>query len=120
MAMPGGETLDSNGTFFGQNLTDYVRNGTIPESRIDDMATRILASWYFLGQDKDYPPGKGLILAGGRTSLTVFVKLASMPSTSMTKLTTNMSTFKAIITNSFAKLVLRALFFSKTRIMHCL
>ncbi|KAK7681535.1 hypothetical protein QCA50_015267 [Cerrena zonata] len=58
MAMPGGDSssLESNGSFFGQNLTDYVRNGTIPESRVDDMATRILASWYFLGQDKDYPP----------------------------------------------------------------
>lgn len=56
--MPGGDTINSDGSFFGQNLTAYVRNGTIPESRVDDMATRILASWYFLGQDKDYPAGK--------------------------------------------------------------
>jgi beta-glucosidase len=49
MTMPGT-------SYFGANLTAYVRNGTIPESRVDDMATRILASWYLLGQDSlDYP-----------------------------------------------------------------
>ena len=59
MAMPGDIEFNSNTTYFGQNLTDFVRNGTIPESRVDDMATRILASWYFLGQDdQDYPSGK--------------------------------------------------------------
>ncbi|KAK1224287.1 hypothetical protein PQX77_012826 [Marasmius sp. AFHP31] len=43
--------------FFGQNLTAYVQNGTIPEARIDDMATRILAGWYLLRQDApSYPP----------------------------------------------------------------
>lgn len=67
MAMPGdiesGEIeVNSNTSYFGQNLTDFVRNGTIPESRVDDMATRILASWYFLGQDQEYPPGKYLAL----------------------------------------------------------
>ncbi|CAL1705089.1 unnamed protein product [Somion occarium] len=55
MTMPGDITFDSGTSYFGQNLTDYVRNGTIPESRVDDMATRILAAWYFLGQDKNYP-----------------------------------------------------------------
>ena len=67
MAMPGdiesGEIeVNSNTSYFGQNLTDFVRNGTIPESRVDDMATRILASWYFLGQDQEYPPDKYLAL----------------------------------------------------------
>ncbi|KAJ3747013.1 glycoside hydrolase family 3 protein [Lentinula detonsa] len=51
MTMAGDITLGSHTTFFGQNLTAYVENGTIPESRIDDMATRIIASWYFLHQD---------------------------------------------------------------------
>jgi beta-glucosidase-like glycosyl hydrolase len=58
MTMPGSFTFDSGTLFsyFGANLTAYVQNGTIPGARVDDMATRILASWYFLGQDSpDYP-----------------------------------------------------------------
>lgn len=42
-------------SYFGANLTAFVNNGTVPESRIDDMATRILTAWYFLRQDQDYP-----------------------------------------------------------------
>ncbi|OBT72903.1 hypothetical protein VF21_07796 [Pseudogymnoascus sp. 05NY08] len=53
MAMP-------NGGFFwgkdGSNLTTMVRNGSIPEARLTDMATRIVAAWYQLGQDRDFPP----------------------------------------------------------------
>jgi beta-glucosidase-like glycosyl hydrolase len=49
MIMPGDITS-------GANLTAYVENGIIPEARVDDMATRILASWYLLGQDSpNYP-----------------------------------------------------------------
>ena len=56
MTMPGDVVFDSGTSYFGANLTAYVENGTIPESRLDDMATRILASWYLLGQDSpDYP-----------------------------------------------------------------
>ena len=52
MTMPG----NINTSYFGPILTAYVQNGTIPEARVDDMATRILASWYLLGQDSpDYP-----------------------------------------------------------------
>ncbi|KAF4636740.1 hypothetical protein G7Y89_g1329 [Cudoniella acicularis] len=55
MAMP-----DSEG-FWGSNLTAAINNGSVPLSRLDDMATRIIASWYQLGQDKDYPtPGVGM------------------------------------------------------------
>ena len=57
MTMPGDITFDSGTSYFGGNLTAYVQNGTIPETRVDDMATRILAGWYFLGQDSPkYPP----------------------------------------------------------------
>ncbi|KAK7034726.1 hypothetical protein VNI00_012133 [Paramarasmius palmivorus] len=46
----------ATGSWWGQNLTSYVQNDTIPEARLDDMATRILAAWYLLGQDSpDYP-----------------------------------------------------------------
>jgi beta-glucosidase-like glycosyl hydrolase len=42
--------------YYDANLTAYVENGTIPEARVDDMGTRILASWYLLGQDSpNYP-----------------------------------------------------------------
>ncbi len=30
-------------------------SGSVPQSRLDDMATRILAAWYFVGQDAGYP-----------------------------------------------------------------
>ena len=57
MTMPGDIFFDSNTMlYFGANLAAYVQNGTIPEARVDDMATRILASWYLLGQDSpNYP-----------------------------------------------------------------
>ena len=56
MTMPGDITFDSGTSYFGQNLTDYVRKGIIPEARVDDMATRILAGWYLVGQDSpNYP-----------------------------------------------------------------
>ena len=56
MTMPGDIAFDSGTSDFGASLTAYVRKGIIPEARVDDMATRILASWYLLGQDSpDYP-----------------------------------------------------------------
>lgn len=59
MTMPGNTMIIpfvSNASYFGANLTAYVQNNTIPEARLDDMATRILASWCFLGQDSpNYP-----------------------------------------------------------------
>lgn len=58
MTMPGDITFQSGTFWWGQNLTDFVKNGTIAEARVDDMATRIVAGWYLLGQDKTYPNGK--------------------------------------------------------------
>lgn len=59
MNMPGGlgnyGTVTGVGSYFGGNITAMVSNGTVPESRIDDMIVRIMAPYYFLGQDKDYP-----------------------------------------------------------------
>ncbi|KAF7975977.1 hypothetical protein HWV62_8124 [Athelia sp. TMB] len=52
MTMPGDVTMGSGGSYFGGNLTAYVRNGTIPAARVDDMATRVLAGWYLLRQDR--------------------------------------------------------------------
>ncbi|KDQ12136.1 glycoside hydrolase family 3 protein [Botryobasidium botryosum FD-172 SS1] len=57
MTMPGDITFFSGDSYFGGNLTQAVNNGTIPESRVDDMATRILAAWFLLGQNSSsYPP----------------------------------------------------------------
>ena len=41
--------------YFGANVTQSVSNGTVEEARVDDMITRIMAPYYFLGQDKDFP-----------------------------------------------------------------
>ncbi|EEU37407.1 uncharacterized protein NECHADRAFT_51328 [Fusarium vanettenii 77-13-4] len=46
---------------WGENLTEAVKNGTISEERITDMATRIIAAWYLTGQDLHFPtPGIGM------------------------------------------------------------
>ncbi|KAK4162780.1 glycoside hydrolase superfamily [Cladorrhinum sp. PSN259] len=57
MNMPG----DTNIPLFGFSLWHYelsraVLNGSVPLDRLNDMVTRIAASWYKLGQDKDHPP----------------------------------------------------------------
>ncbi|KAF4124877.1 beta-glucosidase [Geosmithia morbida] len=51
------------GGSFGQNLTDYVSNGTITEERVTDMAKRILAAWYLVGQDRNNFPTPGIGMA---------------------------------------------------------
>ncbi|KAF9528785.1 glycoside hydrolase superfamily [Crepidotus variabilis] len=56
MTMPGDITFDSGDSYFGGNLTAFVANKTISESRVTDMATRILAAWYLAGQDDESYP----------------------------------------------------------------
>ncbi|KAI9740353.1 MAG: hypothetical protein M1834_004932 [Cirrosporium novae-zelandiae] len=48
VAMPGAE-------FWGTNLTNAINNGSVAESRLNDMVTRLLASYYYLGQENDFP-----------------------------------------------------------------
>ncbi|KAJ7084160.1 glycoside hydrolase superfamily, partial [Mycena crocata] len=56
MTMPGDIVFQDGLSYFGANLTAYVQNGTIPLARLDDMATRIIAGWYFVHQDAgNYP-----------------------------------------------------------------
>ncbi|KAI0397051.1 glycoside hydrolase family 3 protein [Xylariaceae sp. FL0594] len=61
MSMPG-DTFGNNIPLFGVSdwmyeLTRSVLNGSVPVDRVNDMATRIVASWYKMGQDSpDYPP----------------------------------------------------------------
>ncbi|KAL2841857.1 glycosyl hydrolase family 3 N terminal domain-containing protein [Aspergillus pseudoustus] len=41
--------------FWGHNLTNAITNGTMEASRLNDMVTRIIASWYYLGQESGFP-----------------------------------------------------------------
>ena len=54
MTMPGS---DYNGgtILWGPALLSAVNSGTVALSRLNDMVTRVLASWYLLGQDSGYP-----------------------------------------------------------------
>ncbi|KAK4147196.1 glycoside hydrolase [Dichotomopilus funicola] len=56
MNMPG----DTNIPLFGFSLWQYeltrsVLNGSVPVDRLNDMATRVVATWYQMNQDKDHP-----------------------------------------------------------------
>jgi len=42
-------------SFWAGNLTQSVLNGSVPEWRLDDMATRIMAAYFYLDQDQDFP-----------------------------------------------------------------
>ncbi|KAI9803735.1 MAG: hypothetical protein M1833_000647 [Piccolia ochrophora] len=56
MSMPGDVALGSPYTYWGGNLTQAVLNESVPEWRLDDMATRILAAWYKVGRDRTQVP----------------------------------------------------------------
>jgi len=43
--MPGDIGFDSGTSYWGANLTVAVLNGTIPQWRVDDMATRIMVRY---------------------------------------------------------------------------
>ncbi|PKY03073.1 beta-glucosidase-related glycosidase [Aspergillus campestris IBT 28561] len=56
MSMPGDGSLPLFGTsYWGSDMSRSVLNGTVPLDRLNDMVTRIVATWYQMGQDKDYP-----------------------------------------------------------------
>ncbi|KAF2084274.1 glycoside hydrolase family 3 protein [Saccharata proteae CBS 121410] len=56
LSMPGDSTVPLLGdAWWSYELTKAVLNGTVPLDRLNDMATRILATWYQMGQDQDYP-----------------------------------------------------------------
>ena len=54
--MPGDVAFDSATSYWGPNLTVAVLNGTIPQWRLDDAATRIIAAWYYVGRDNASVP----------------------------------------------------------------
>src|SRR6266536_3178473 len=57
MAMPGDGDIPLLGlAYWAYDLSTSVLNGTVPLERLNDMVTRIVATWYQLGQDQNYPP----------------------------------------------------------------
>ncbi|KAL8676101.1 MAG: hypothetical protein Q9186_007344 [Xanthomendoza sp. 1 TL-2023] len=56
MSMPGDVLFDTATSYWGTNLTVAILNGTVPEWRLDDMVTRILAAWYYVGRDQSQVP----------------------------------------------------------------
>ncbi|PYH89031.1 putative beta glucosidase [Aspergillus ellipticus CBS 707.79] len=56
MAMPGDGLIPLLGdSYWGSELSRSILNGTVPLERLNDMVTRIVATWYQMGQDEDYP-----------------------------------------------------------------
>ncbi|KAK7058250.1 hypothetical protein VNI00_001881 [Paramarasmius palmivorus] len=55
MTMPGDITFGSGTTYFGDTLVRAVNNGQVSQERMNDLATRILAAWYLVGQDSGHP-----------------------------------------------------------------
>lgn len=56
MTMPGDVAFDSGTSFWGPNLTIAVLNGTVPQWRLDDMVTRIMAAWYYVDRAANQVP----------------------------------------------------------------
>ncbi|KAJ3212267.1 hypothetical protein HDU67_003928 [Dinochytrium kinnereticum] len=55
MMMPGTRTFISTDSYFGAALIRNVRSGRVPELRVDDMVTRILAAHFKMNQDVGFP-----------------------------------------------------------------
>lgn len=59
MDMPGGlgpyGMIATGNSHFGRNITAAVNNGTLAESRVDDMIVRIMTPYFALGQDHGFP-----------------------------------------------------------------
>jgi beta-glucosidase len=72
MTMPGSDFSTPPGSiYWGENLANAISNGSVPQSRLDDMVTRVLAGWYLVGQDKDHPPVAFSSWDGGAASVNV-------------------------------------------------
>ncbi len=54
MTMPGdGLRWQDGKSLWGPHLSKAVLNGSVPVSRLNDMVTRVVATWYKLGQDDE-------------------------------------------------------------------
>ena len=56
MDMPGDVQIPLfGGSFWMYELTRAALNGTVPMDRLNEMATRVVATWYQMGQDQGFP-----------------------------------------------------------------
>jgi len=56
MSMPGDGVIPLIGnSYWMYDLSASVLNGSVPVDRLNDMVTRILATWFQMGQDSNYP-----------------------------------------------------------------
>lgn len=55
LEMPGNVSAEAGAFYFGQPLLEAVRNGTVSQSRLGEMAQRVMTPYFFLGQDESYP-----------------------------------------------------------------
>ncbi|KAI8724286.1 Fn3-like domain-containing protein [Fusarium sp. LHS14.1] len=53
--MPGNVSALAGPSYFGDLLLSAVKDGQVPESRLDDMAERVLTPYFLLDQDDHYP-----------------------------------------------------------------
>jgi beta-glucosidase len=54
MTMPGSDYAGKT-ILWGPQLNSAVSGGQVAKARLDDMAKRVLAAWYYVGQDQGYP-----------------------------------------------------------------
>jgi len=54
-ALAGSDVMMPGGDFFGPQLLKAVKKKQVPQSRLNDMATRVLASWIKLDQNQTGP-----------------------------------------------------------------
>lgn len=60
-SLAGMDMVMPDSDLWGDELVKAVQNKSIPESRLNDQAVRIIASWYQMKQDQGFPaPGFGL------------------------------------------------------------
>ncbi|KAJ5770371.1 uncharacterized protein N7511_002422 [Penicillium nucicola] len=79
MTMPGSDFNSPPGSiFWGSNLAKAVADGSVPQSRLDNMVTRILAAWYLLRQDQGYPEVSFSSWDGGKATVDVTADHASV------------------------------------------
>ena len=56
MSMPGDTEFNTGRSYWGPNMTVAILNGTMPQWRLDDMAVRIMAAYYYVGRDEASVP----------------------------------------------------------------
>ncbi|GAW19816.1 hypothetical protein ANO14919_093070 [Xylariales sp. No.14919] len=60
-SLAGMDIVMPSSNLWGDQLVKAVKNGSVSEDRLSDMATRVIASWYQMKQDQDFPePGVGI------------------------------------------------------------